>query len=391
MKIVVAPQALKGSLDAPEVGAAIAAGVRAVFPDAQIAVVPVADGGEGTVRALVAATAGESRRTRVDSPLGEPVEAEWGILGTGREHDARNIHARTAVIEMAAASGLPLVSPSRRDPRITSTHGTGELLRAALDAGCRAVILGIGGSATNDGGAGMARALGARLLDDAGNELPPGGAALALLARIDVSGLDARLRATDVRVACDVTNPLCGPTGASAVYGPQKGATPEMVRALDAALAHYADVLRRDLGADVRDVPGAGAAGGLGAGLLAFAGARLVPGARLVLDALHFAETMRGADLAITAEGRLDAQTAYGKAPGAVAAAARAAGARAIVLAGAVAMDEAALAQLGFDAAIPLPDGPLTLDESMARAAELVTAATARSLQLVKLGRELRG
>ncbi|HST89854.1 MAG TPA: glycerate kinase [Ktedonobacterales bacterium] len=391
MKIVVAPQALKGSLDAPEVGAAIAAGVRAVFPDAQIAVVPVADGGEGTVRALVAATAGESRRTRVDSPLGEPVEAEWGILGTGREHDARNIHARTAVIEMAAASGLPLVSPSRRDPRITSTHGTGELLRAALDAGCRAVILGIGGSATNDGGAGMARALGARLLDDAGNELPPGGAALALLARIDVSGLDARLRATDVRVACDVTNPLCGPTGASAVYGPQKGATPEMVRALDAALAHYADVLRRDLGADVRDVPGAGAAGGLGAGLLAFAGARLVPGARLVLDALHFAETMRGADLAITAEGRLDAQTAYGKAPGAVAAAARAAGARAIVLAGAVAMDEAALAQLGFDAAIPLPDGPLTLDESMARAAELVTAATARSLRLVKLGRELRG
>ena len=391
MKIVVAPQALKGSLDAAEVGTAIAAGVRAVYPDAEIAVVPVADGGEGTVRALVAATDGELRRTRVDGPLGEPVEAEWGILGAGREHDARDTSARTAVIEMAAASGLPLVPPSRRDPRVTSTRGTGELLRAALDAGCRAVILGIGGSATNDGGAGMARALGARLLDDAGDELPPGGAALARLARIDVSGLDARLRATDVRVACDVTNPLCGPTGASAVYGPQKGATPEMVRALDAALAHYADVLRHDLGADVRDVPGAGAAGGLGAGLLAFASARLVPGAQLVLDALNFAETMRGADLAITAEGRLDAQTAYGKAPGAVAAAARAAGARAIVLAGAVAMDEAALARLGFAAAIPLPDSPLTLDESMARAAELVTAAAARALRLIKLGRELRG
>lgn len=390
MKIVVAPQALKGSLDAAEVGAAIAAGVRAVFPDAQIAVVPVADGGEGTVRALVAATGGELRRTRVSGPLGEPVEAEWGILGTVREHDARDTPVRTAVIEMAAASGLPLVPPSRRDPRITSTRGTGELLRAALDAGCRAVILGIGGSATNDGGAGMAQALGARLLDDTGNELPPGGAALARLARIDMSGLDARLRATSVRVACDVTNPLVGPTGASAVYGPQKGATPEMVRALDAALAHYADVLRRDLGVDVRDVPGAGAAGGLGAGLLAFAGAQLVPGAKLVLDALTFAETMRGADLAITAEGRLDAQTAYGKAPGAVAAAARAAGARAIVLAGAVAMDEAALARLGFAAAIPLPDGPLTLDESMARAAELVTAAAVRALRLIKLGRELR-
>jgi len=403
MKIVVAPQALKGSMDAAEVGAAIATGVRAVFPDADIAVVPVADGGEGTVRALVAATGGEPRRTRVDGPLGEPVEAEWGIIDTGGgrgrtrpAHDAGaaddvpDAQARTAVIEMAAASGLPLVPSSRRDPRITSTRGTGELLRAALDAGCRAVILGIGGSATNDGGAGMAQALGARLLDHAGNELPPGGAALARLARIDVSGLDARLRATDVRVACDVTNPLCGPTGASAVYGPQKGATPEMVRALDAALAHYADVLHRDLGADVRDVPGAGAAGGLGAGLLAFAGAKLVPGAALVLDALNFAETMRGADLAITAEGRLDAQTAYGKAPGAVAAAARAVGARAIVLAGAVAMDEAALAQLGFAAAIPLPDGPLTLDESMARAAELVTAAAERALRLVKLGRELR-
>lgn len=403
MKIVVAPQALKGSLDAAEVGAAIAAGGRAVFPEAQIVVVPVADGGEGTVRALVAATGGERRRTRVAGPLGEPVEAEWGILGAGGErgHErpttgareapaAPDANVRTAVIEMAAASGLPLVPPGRRDPRITSTRGTGELLRAALDAGCRAVILGIGGSATNDGGAGMAQALGARLLDGEGNELAPGGAALTRLARIDVSGLDARLRATDVRVACDVTNPLCGPTGASAVYGPQKGASPEMVRALDAALAHYADVLRRDLSADVRDVPGAGAAGGLGAGLLAFAGAQLVPGAALVLDALNFAETMRGADLAITAEGRLDAQTAYGKAPGAVAAAARAAGARAIVLAGAVAMDEATLAGLGFDAAVPLADGPLTLDESMARAAELMTAAATRALRLVKLGRELR-
>jgi glycerate 2-kinase len=381
--IVAAPQALKGSLDAAEVGAAIAAGVRDVLPAAEVVVVPVADGGEGTVRALVAATGGELRRAAVTGPTGEPVEAEYGLLGATPGEEP------TAVIEMAAASGLPLVPPERRNPLVTTTRGTGELMRAALDAGAHRLLIGIGGSATNDGGAGMAQALGAHLLDGAGRELPPGGAALAELAHIDVSGLDARLQAAEVRVACDVNNPLCGARGASAVYGPQKGATPAMVAQLDAALAHFAEALRRDLGADVAEVPGAGAAGGLGAGLMAFAHAELVPGARLVLDALHFAERVAGAALVITAEGQLDEQTAYGKAPAAVAAAAKQAGAAVVALAGSVVSPPAALAALGIDAAVPLPTGPMPLDESMARAAELVRLAAARALRLMLLGRKL--
>jgi glycerate kinase len=263
------------------------------------------------------------------------------------------------------------------------------LLLAALDTGCSRILIGIGGSATNDGGAGMAAALGARFLDGDGIELSLGGAALAHLARVEVSGLDSRLRQTEVLVACDVTNPLYGPTGASAVYGPQKGATPAMAAELDAALAHYAAVVKRDLGADVASVPGAGAAGGLGAGLMAFAGASLVPGARLVLDVLGFDATVAGAALVITAEGRLDSQTAYGKAVGAVAAAAHRAGAAVVALAGRIAMDDASLAALGIDAALPLADGPLTLDESMARAAELVGAAASRAMRLLLLGRRL--
>jgi glycerate kinase len=292
----------------------------------------------------------------------------------------------TAVIEMAAAAGLPLVPPEWRDPRITTTFGVGQLMRAALDAGCARILIGIGGSATNDGGAGMAQALGARLLDADGNDLPHGGAALARLARIDTSSLDARLAQTSVRVACDVTNPLAGPEGASAVYGPQKGATPEMVAELDAALAHYAEVVQRDLGADVASVPGAGAAGGLGAGLLAFAQAELVPGAQLVFEALRFDERIRGADLIFTAEGRLDAQTAYGKAVGAVAAAGQRQGVPVVALAGAVAMDDAALRRLGLAAALPLARGPLTLEESMAHAAYLTRDATLRALRLILLG-----
>jgi glycerate 2-kinase len=386
VKIVVAPQALKGSLDAPEVSAAIAAGVRAVFPDAEVVIVPVADGGEGTVRALVAATHGELRTATVTGPLGDPVQADYGILG-GASGDS--LGRRTGVIEMAAASGLPLVSPERRDPRRTTTYGTGQLIRAALDDGCAALLIGIGGSATNDGGAGMAQALGARLLDDAAEELPPGGAALARLAHIDVSGLDPRLQRATIRVACDVSNPLYGTNGASAVYGPQKGATAEMVQELDAALAHYASMLKRDLGADVADVAGAGAAGGLGAGLLAFAHAQLVPGARLVLDALDFAAAVRGAALVITAEGQLDAQTAYGKSVGAVAEAAHAAGAEVIALAGSVKASASDLAALGIAAAVPLPDRPLTLEESMARAPELVRLATMRALRLIAVGQTI--
>lgn len=382
MKIVVAPQSLKGSLEASAVGEAIATGIRRVLPDADIRIIPVADGGEGTVRALVDATGGHLISVTVTGPLGEPVPAQYGILGGDGP--------RTAVLEMASASGLPLVPPERRDPRITTTFGTGQLLRAALDAGAVRVILGIGGSATNDGGAGMAQALGYRLLDADGEELAPGGAALARLAHIDATHRDPRLADIHVRVACDVSNPLCGPTGASAVYGPQKGATSEMVTELDAALAHYASVLQRDLGADVAAVPGAGAAGGLGAGLLALMHAELVPGARVVFDALDFARKVAGADLVFTAEGQLDSQTAYGKAPGAVAAAAREAGARTIALTGGLRADDAELAALGIDAVVPIPDGPMSLETAMGDARRLVITAASRALRLIVLGQSLR-
>jgi glycerate 2-kinase len=381
MKIILAPQALKGSLDAEAVGQAMAEGARIALPDAEIAIIPVADGGEGIVRALVAATGGQLLHTRVTGPLGEPVEAEWGLLGANTAAPDE----KAAVIEMAAAAGLPLVPRDRRDPRVTTTFGVGELMRAALDTGCTRILIGIGGSATNDGGAGMAQALGARLLDANGNDLPHGGAALGQLARIDVSGMDARLARISARVASDVTNPLTGPEGASVVYGPQKGATPEVVAELDAALTHYAAILQRDLDADVGNVPGAGAAGGLGAGLLAFAHAELVPGARLVFEALRFDERIAGADLIFTAEGRLDAQTAYGKAVGAVAAAGQRQRIPVVALAGAVAMDDAALRALGLSAALPLADGPLTLEESMARAADLTRDATLRALRLITL------
>lgn len=382
MYIVVAPQSLKGSLDAPDVGVAIAAGIRRVWPEATIHVVPVADGGEGTVQALVAATGGALRHAMVTGPLGGIVSAEYGMLGGAR--------SGTAVIEMAAASGLPLVPSDKRDPRYTTTRGTGELMRAALDAGAQRLLIGIGGSATNDGGAGMAQALGARLLDAQGVELPAGGAALARLARIDISSLDPRLTGVEIQAASDVTNPLCGPEGASEVYGPQKGATPAMVAELDAALAHYGEALHRDLGADVANRAGAGAAGGLGAGLLAFAHAQLTPGAQLVLKTLDFEHTVKGAALVFTAEGRLDSQTAYGKAVGAVATIAHNAGAHVVTLVGSVAADDDALALLGIDTALPICSGPMSLEESMANAPHLLTDTAARACRLIALGQELR-
>ena len=396
MKILVAPQALKGSLDAGDVGQAIASGIRSVFPHAELTIVPVADGGEGTVAALVSATGGRLMRVTVRGPLGDPVEAAYGILGSlsdpsEHQEELDTGSGRTGVIEMAAASGIALVPPARRDPRLTSTYGTGELMRAALDAGCTRLIIGIGGSATNDGGSGMAAALGARLLDEDERELPPGGGALLRLARIDGGGLDPRLRQAGVQVACDVSNPLTGPEGASAVYGPQKGATPEMVKELDAALSHYARIIERDLGVEVAGIPGSGAAGGLGAGLLAFTSAALVPGSRLVLDALDFPRLLKDVDLVITAEGGLDTQTAYGKSVAAVAAAGQRAGARVVALAGSVTADAGTLASLGIDAALPITDRPQSLEESMTRAAELVEAAAARVMRLIAVGQSLAG
>ncbi len=307
---------------------------------------PVADGGDGTVEALVSANRGEYRTADVEGPLGDPVSATFGLI-EGR---------KTAVVELAAASGLILVPAGRRDPRRASTYGFGQLLQAARGTGAGQIIAGIGGSATNDGGAGMAQALGYRLLDADGRELERGGAALARLARIDGSGFDRGWRSVAVKVACDVTNPLVGPQGASVVYGPQKGADPEAVRELDAALAHFAEIVKRDLGRDAAGVPGAGAAGGTGAGLIAFLDAVLVPGAPLVVEATGLDHALEGAALAITGEGRVDGQTAFGKAPGEVARRARAAGVPVLLIAGSKGAGWEALKELGVTQVVALTE-----------------------------------
>ncbi|GER89435.1 glycerate kinase [Dictyobacter vulcani] len=381
MHILIAPQSLKGSLSAAEAGAAIALGVHSIFPTATISTIPIADGGEGTVQALVDATHGEVRSQTVTGPLGQPVTALYGLLGDGQR----------AVIEMAASSGLPLLSPEQRDPLSATTYGVGELITAALNEGRRHFILGIGGSATNDGGAGMAQALGAELLDAQGQSLSAGGAALADVASISIEKMDPRLQACRFEVACDVNNPLCGPTGASAIYGPQKGATPEMVVQLDAALAHYAYIIQRDLKKSVSAIPGAGAAGGLGAGTLAFLNAELRPGAQIVLEALHLDEYMKSADLVITAEGQIDEQTAYGKSVGAIAALAKQYGVPVLALAGSLGKEYKGIYELGIDALAVLPTGPMSLVYSMEHAALLMSEATERALKLFKLGLQYKG
>ncbi len=379
MKIVIAPNAFKGSLTALEAAEAIATGLAQAFPGAELVRVPIADGGDGTVDAVVAATGGERRTARVTGPLGDPVEAAFGLLEGGR----------AAVIEMAQAAGLLLVPPGQRDATLTTTAGVGELLSHALQAGARRFIVGIGGSATNDAGAGMAQALGYRLLDRAGSELPRGGLALQRLARIEAREVDARWNQLQVEVAVDVTNPLTGPQGASAVYGPQKGATPAQVAELDAALTHFGEVVRRDLGADVMSIPGGGAAGGLGAGLVAFLGAHLRPGAEMIMELVGMRDRLRGAALAVTGEGRLDAQTAFGKAPARLAALAQELGVPVIALVGSLGADTEALRQQGIAAALPLADGPLTLEESMVRAGELLSAAAARAGRHLAVGMRL--
>jgi glycerate 2-kinase len=365
MRFVIAPDSFKGSASAREVAQAIAEGLKAALPDAVCDLVPMADGGEGTVDALVAATGGRIVSVRVTGPLGEPVDAFFGILGDGE----------TAVIEMAAAAGLHLVPPEKRNPMVTTTYGVGELMRAALDAGCRRLIIGIGGSATNDGGAGMAQALGVRLLDEQGNEIGFGGGALERLARLDLSDFDRRIWDAEILVACDVTNPLTGPNGASAVYGPQKGATPEMVRQLDANLRHYAAVLQRDLGVEVETVAGAGAAGGLGAGLLAFCRAQLRQGVELVIHAVRLPERVQKADLVITGEGCLDFQTGFGKVPHGVAQVAKRYGKSVIALVGQLGEGAERCRQWGIDACFPILSKPMSEQEAMANAIPLLRRA----------------
>ncbi len=376
LKVVVAPDKFRGSQSAPQAARAIARGVRKAAPDAQVDEVPMADGGEGTVDALVAATGGSVRKVRVTGPLGAPVVARVGLLGN-----------RTAVLEMADASGNLLVPPDQRDPTWTTTRGTGELLLAAIDGGAQRVILGIGGSATNDLGAGLAQALGYRLLDREGGEIGPGGGALAQLARIDGSARDRRLNGVEVLVACDVDNPLCGPRGASHVYGPQKGATPEIVALLDRNLAHAADVIERDLGMDVRTIPGAGAAGGLGAGLVAFADGRLEPGIALVIRTVGLEERLRGADLCLTGEGAIDASSAFGKTAVGVGRLARSLGCPTIALAGSLGAGAEDVLGAGIDAVFSICPGPIPLEEAIHRAEELLERASEQVVRAFLSGR----
>ncbi|EOY5382508.1 glycerate kinase [Cronobacter dublinensis] len=358
-KIVIAPDSFKESLSAMDVATAIEAGFREIYPQATYVRLPMADGGEGTVEAMVAATGGHIVQVPVTGPLGNRVEGFYGVLGDGE----------TAVIEMAAASGLHLVPPAQRDPRITTSFGTGELILAALDSGVKAIIIGIGGSATNDGGAGMMQALGARFLDSQQRGLLPGGASLAALEHIEMSGLDPRLAHTTFTVACDVDNPLCGAKGASAIFGPQKGATPEMVAQLDAALRRFGTTLEAVTGKRIISAPGAGAAGGMGAALLGMLNAQLRPGIDIVTQTLGLAQAVRDADLVITGEGRLDSQSIHGKTPVGVARVAKQFQRPVVAIAGSLTPDYQVVHEHGIDAAFSVLDRIVTLEEALDDAA----------------------
>lgn len=377
MKIVIAPDSFKESLTAMQVAEAIEKGFRQIYPHADYLKLPMADGGEGTVESMVAATEGKIIPVTVTGPLGLPVNAFFGLTGEGD----------TAIIEMAAASGLHLVQPEKRNPLLTGTFGTGELILAALDRGARKIIIGIGGSATNDGGAGMMQALGAKLCDVQGNEIGAGGAALAELSTLDLSLLDARLAECDILVACDVDIPLCGKYGASAVFGPQKGATPEQVQQLDVALMHYGNLIERVSGKDVINVAGAGAAGGMGASLSGLLNARLQPGVEIVTEALSLAEAVQGADLVITGEGRIDSQTIHGKTPIGVARVAKRFNVPVIALAGGMTPDYGVVHQHGLDAVFSVLNRVQTLPEALEQARDNI-GVTARNVAAVwKIGR----
>lgn len=379
MKIVIAPDSYKESLSALEVASAIEAGFREIYPDAEYIKLPVADGGEGTVEAMVAATQGRVVEVAVTGPLGEPVQGFYGISGD----------ESCAFIEMAAASGLELLPPAARNPLKTTSWGTGELIRHALDLGVTRMIIGIGGSATNDGGAGMVQALGAQLLTADGQPIAPGGAGLSTLATIDISGLDPRLAQCRIDVACDVTNPLVGDEGASAVFGPQKGATPEMVAQLDRALAHYAGQIAQDLDLDVLTLEGGGAAGGMGAALYAFCGAHLRPGIDIVTDALHLDALVADADLVITGEGRIDSQTIHGKVPVGVARVAKRYQIPVIGIAGSLTADVGVVHQHGLDAVFSVLHRICSLDEALAEAGANVRMAARNIAATIKVGQSL--
>lgn len=358
MKIVLAPDSYKNSLTAKQVAQSMKKGFAKVYPDAEFVNVPMADGGEGTVQSLVDARNGQMVTETVVNPLGNKTQAQYGLIEDGQ----------VAVIEMAQASGIQFINQFTQNPYVTTTFGTGELIKSAIQKGAKTIIIGIGGSATNDGGAGMAQALGAHLLDDKGEELQYGGAMLKKLDHIDISEMLPELKDVKVVIASDVTNPLTGENGASHVFGPQKGANPEMVDFLDEALSHYADVLKRDLGKDLEETPGAGAAGGLGAGLLAFTNSQMRSGVDIVVDYTGLKDIVQDADVVITGEGQIDFQTKFGKTPIGVAKATKAVNPNAtvIAIAGSIGEKISELYPLGIDAIFTCVPGVEDLSKAIA-------------------------
>lgn len=381
MKIVIAPDSFKESLTSLEVATEIETGLKRVWPDATYVKIPMADGGEGTVQSLVDATGGEIVKVEVSGPMGARVLASYGLLGDGK----------TAVIEMAEASGLPLVPRDERNPLLATTYGTGELIADAIKRGVNEIILGIGGSATNDGGAGLAQALGVRFLNFGGapiRDLIAGGD-LDQVQAVDMSDVNPGLANIRISVACDVTNPLCGEKGASRVYGPQKGATPEMVEQLDKNLAHFAHVIKRSTGRDVMDRAGAGAGGGIGAGLMAFTNAELKRGIELVVAATRLEDHMQGAMLAVTGEGRVDFQTAFGKTPSGVAAAAHKHGVPVVAIGGGLSEDASGVFAHGIDGLEAATANPMTLDAALKKSRQNLQDAAERVARLIVIGQKM--
>lgn len=375
MKILIAPDAFKDCLSARKVALALGEGIKSVLPDTDMQIAPMADGGEGTVESVIDATGGKMISIKVMDPLMREISSFYGVTGDGR----------TAVIEMAAASGIELLTPGERDPWVTSTYGTGQLIRDALDQGCRRILLGIGGSATNDAGAGMAQALGIRFSSMEGPFTVRGGGSLGEVVSIQMDDLDSRIGDSEILVACDVTNPLTGPTGASNVYGPQKGGSPEIVKKLDHHLEHFAGIIREQTGKEVAEVPGAGAAGGLGAGLMAFLNARLMKGFEMIAETVMLEEKIKNADLVITGEGKMDGQTRYGKTPYGVAQCSKQYGKPVIGVAGSVEGGSEVMYQMGFDLILPILESPSSLDDAIDHAEELLKKTGERIARIINL------
>jgi glycerate kinase len=379
MKIVIAPDSFKGSITAVQAAAAIEKGIRRAFPTCNVDKIPMADGGEGTVDAMISAAGGKLIKAVVCGPLSEEVEGFFGILGDGK----------TAVIETASASGLTLIPSGRRNPMLTTTFGTGQLISKALDQNCRKFIIGLGGSATVDGGTGLLNALGVKFNDKNGVQIPTGGGGLEYLCSIDPRGMDKRIRDSEFLAACDVDNPLCGDKGAARVYGPQKGATAQMVKLLDKNLENYGNKIKEATGRDICSIPGAGAAGGLGAGIAAFLDASLVPGVDIILDAVGFEERVRDADLVITGEGRMDYQTLHGKVPMGVTGIAQKFGIPVVAIAGDIKGDVSSLHKKGITAVAGICPGPMLPEQAMKQADVLLADTAERVMRLIGIGLEI--